>query len=218
METIAARTNNWAASFDVFSVCSIVTRHLRVYIVGLRRIKITSNNEITSEKSHGLQQHQTSFEIGDCVIHKMFGVGHIVALVEKQIFEDQPRLYYEVELEKAMIWVPVDSQSPSPVRLLTNEDELTKYRKILTSKPEPLNDNFRVRFSSIDKLFREGSLESICAIVRDMNAREGTKRLSRGDRTRLQTAKEILCMEWSASRDISLIDAEKEIDNLLGVD
>jgi len=146
----------------------------------------------------------------------MFGVGHIIARVEKQIFEDQPRLYYEVQLEKATIWLPVDSQEPTPVRLLTNEDDLTRFRKILTSKPESLNDNFRVRFSSMDKLFKEGSLESICAIVRDLTARDKVKRLSRGDKMRLQAALETLCKEWSASRDISLVDAENEIDNLLG--
>ena len=145
----------------------------------------------------------------------MFGVGHIVARVEKQIFEEQPRLYYEVKLEKATIWLPVDSQEPAPVRLLTNEDELSRFRKILTSKPEPLNDNFRVRFSSMDKLFKEGSLESICAIVRDLTARDKVKRLSRGDKMRLQAAMETLCKEWSTSKDISLVDAENEINSLL---
>jgi RNA polymerase-interacting CarD/CdnL/TRCF family regulator len=155
------------------------------------------------------------YDIGDCVIHKSFGVGYITALVEKQIFEDEARLYYEVKLEKATVWVPVDSDDPSPFRLLTNEDELAQYRRILTSKPKPLNDNFRARFSSVDLRLREGSLEAICEIVRDLTAREQIKHLSRGDLSRLQIAKDTLCKEWSASKDISLADAQQEIEALL---
>ena len=153
--------------------------------------------------------------MGECVVHKTFGVGHITALVEKQIFDDEARLYYEVHLEKATIFVPVDSEHPSPFRRLSSEDDLAQYRRVLKGKPDILDDNFRARFLSVDLKLKEGSLKSICEVVRDLTAREHSKHLSKGDENRLQNAKEILLKEWSASKEISFDEAEQEIEGLL---
>lgn len=156
-------------------------------------------------------------EIGDRIVHKTFGVGLITALVEKQLLEDSARLYYEVSLEKATIWVPVESTYPSPFRLLTTENELPECQQILEGKPEPLDDNFRVRFLFVDLQLKKGSLEAICEVVRDLTARSQKKHLSKGDQSRLQLAKETLFKEWSASKGIPVLEAEEEVEALLQV-
>ena len=153
--------------------------------------------------------------MGDCVVHKTFGVGHITALVEKEINEDEARLFYEVHLEKATIFVPVDSEHPSPFRMLSSEDDLAKFQRVLKSKPNLLDDNFRARFLSVDLKLKEGSLQAVCEVVRDLTAREHSKHLSKGDENRLQNAKDTLFKEWSVSKEISIAEAEQEIESLL---
>ena len=173
------------------------------------------NTPVVTDEIYTQVREEKRLKVGDCVVHKTFGVGHITALVEKQIFEEGARLYYEVHLEKATIFVPVDSDHPSPFRMLSNEDDLVQLQRLLKSKPDPLDDNFRARFLSVDLKLKEGSLKAICEVVRDLTAREHDKHLSKGDENRLQIAKDSLSKEWAASKEISLPEAEQEIENLL---
>lgn len=65
------------------------------------------------------------FKIGDLVVHPTYGTGQIVNVENKQFSGKRARPYYEVALPKRMtLWVPVEAQLASGLRLETAKSEL----------------------------------------------------------------------------------------------
>lgn len=154
-------------------------------------------------------------EVGDCVIHRTFGIGHIVDMVHKSRAGLEARLYYEVDLERTTVWVPVESNDPSSIRPITRKEELDRYRKILSSHPDQLDDDYRRRQLALDGRLKSGTLQAMCETVRDLTARSKEKTLSGGDTAMLHKVEETLHKEWSTSEGISLAEASQEIVSLL---
>jgi RNA polymerase-interacting CarD/CdnL/TRCF family regulator len=76
-----------------------------------------------------------TFQVDEAVVYSACGIGRIVALVTKRFAAAEARLYYEVAIEKSVVWVPVDAGSASGLRSLTTKKELAHYRGVLRSQP-----------------------------------------------------------------------------------
>lgn len=156
-----------------------------------------------------------SFKVGDRVVHPTYGVGSIVRLETKQLGEQAAHVYYEIATPKSTIWVPVDAH-PTGLRPITAKSNLVRYRRLLKSRPEPLNHNHQERHLELSERLKQGSFQAKCEIVRDLTAQSWHKRLSEADATLLRLAREGLCQEWAAVEGVSVFEASQEIEGLLG--
>jgi RNA polymerase-interacting CarD/CdnL/TRCF family regulator len=151
---------------------------------------------------------------GDLVVHQNFGVGTVIGLETKNQDGD-PCLFYRVGFEKTTVWVPVKENREDRVRPVTPKADLNRYRRLLKSKPEPLDGDFRTRQTILVKRMAAGTYAGICQVVRDLNAYQSIKSLTQFERNLFQNARTALVTEWSVSSGLSLEQAGVEIDHYL---
>jgi CarD family transcriptional regulator len=155
------------------------------------------------------------YKIGDRVVHPAHGVGSIVGLAERGFAGGAERLYYEIAIPGGMVWVPVNGPQATRLRPLTDRRDLSRYRKLLQSPPELLDQDHRKRQVDLSERLREGSFRVLCEIVRDLTARGCQKPLNQADSTWLRRAREVLSQEWAAAEGVSLEEANQELDEIL---
>jgi len=155
------------------------------------------------------------FKVGDLVVHPAYGIGHIANVEEKQFSEQGTHLYYKVALAKRSIWIPVETQEASGIRLITPESDLGQYRNVLKSRPAPLDKNHHHRHLELANRLKKNSFQVMCEVVRDLTAWGWRKPLGPTDMATLQKTRRSLYQEWAMAAGVSTPEAIKEIDSLL---
>jgi RNA polymerase-interacting CarD/CdnL/TRCF family regulator len=155
------------------------------------------------------------FQVGEKVIHWNYGMGEVLQLDEKPL-DGQMTPCYVVRIRDLTIWVPIHPMGDSCLRLPTPRDEFENLFAILRSPGEILsNDRLERRTQLIEKI-RDGKLESICQVVRDLSLYRQSKKLNDHDKTILARAQNFLLNEWRLALTISMPEAERELKLLLG--
>jgi RNA polymerase-interacting CarD/CdnL/TRCF family regulator len=157
------------------------------------------------------------FQVGTQVVHRAYGPGEITQLEEK-VLSGQSTLYYVVQFEDLTAWVPVVDGNSGSLRLPTPVNEFDKLFTILSSPAEPVSADRLERKRQLLEQIKDGTLESICRVIRDLTAYGRTKKLSESDHPILERAKNFLLHEWGLSRSISITQAERELSQLLSGD
>ena len=156
-----------------------------------------------------------TFNIGEYVVYPNFGVGRITAVVQKAYFEGETRQHYEVTGAHSTLWVPVDESAERGLRRLTHPSELDRYRTILLGPPSPMNPDFRLRQQDVRAQLKQGSLQAICELVRDLHGHSWRKPLTGYDAEAFRKSREVLAQEWAAVERYSVEEAHAEIKRLL---
>lgn len=155
-------------------------------------------------------------KIGDVVVHPAFGIGHIVEIEKKQFSKKAvTQLYYKVARLKDSMWVRVEAQQASGLRLVTVGSELDQYRDLLKSPPVPLNANQQQRQLALSSRLQEGSFKGVCEVMRDLTAWNYRQPLGQADTTTLQKTRVCLYDEWARAAGVSVTVASSEVDILL---
>jgi len=156
------------------------------------------------------------FKIGDLVVHPAFGMGNIVKIEEKQFSEKEAmHLYYKITRLKHTIWIRVEAQEISGLRLVTARSDLGQYRDLLTSPPVSLNANQQQRQLELGSRLQEGSFRGVCEVMRDLTAWNRLKPSGQADTTTLQKTRVSLYEEWATAAGVSATAAISEVDMLL---
>lgn len=153
-------------------------------------------------------------QVGDRVVHPIYGVGRIAAVGKKR-FTGEARVYYEVVAEKTTVWVPMESSDAIGLRRLTTKIDLAAYRKVLKSRPLSLTQDHTRRRTELAAGLKQGSFQALCEMVRDLTARGWHKPLGSADAAYLRRAHDHLCEEWASADGVSIAAANEEIDSLL---
>ncbi|MCB0196035.1 MAG: hypothetical protein KDJ65_29055 [Anaerolineae bacterium] len=156
------------------------------------------------------------FEVGDFVVHPVYRMGHITAVEKKKFSELEACRYYQIAFSNSTLWIPVAAQDTVGLRLVTTKSDLDQYRDLLKSPPVPRN-NTRLRRKPLDlmKRLKQGSFLVMCEVVRDLTLADWKKPLGATTKTILRKTQKRLSQEWAMAADISIAEANQEIDNLL---
>lgn len=155
------------------------------------------------------------FQVGESVVHPSHGVGQIVGIKSQQFFDRDREEYYEISLPNGTVWVSVADQEQIGLRRVASQDELEECRAVLLSQPSEMNKDFRKRRIEVVERLREGTLRSMCIVVRDLTAISWQKPLSEADSATLHKIYDNLCREWAASAGMALEEAFQLVDALL---
>ena len=155
------------------------------------------------------------FNVGDKVVHPAYGVGHLVKFEKRQFSEKKARLYYKLIWPERTVWIPVEVQATSRLRLVTAGGDLDQYRNLLKSPPVPLPKKHYQRHLELVSRLKQGSFQVVCEIVRDLTAWGRRKPLGATDKAILQKTRESLCQEWAMAAGVSNLEAIREINALL---
>ncbi len=155
------------------------------------------------------------YQVGDKVIHAIYGLGEIVQMDEKFIHERE-MLCYVVSVRDLTIWVMADEAGKSGLRRPTPGSEFNKLFAILSSPGEPLPmDRFERKTLLLDRM-KDGKLASICSVIRDLVLFRQGKKFNDYDKSTLERAKDLLLAEWVYSLSVPSVQAKSELMQLLG--
>jgi RNA polymerase-interacting CarD/CdnL/TRCF family regulator len=155
------------------------------------------------------------FRSGDDVVHPNYGIGSIVRLEARQLAEAATRLYYVLAFGKTTVWMPVDTNGSSVLRLVTAPCDLDRYRTLLKSRPVELDRDYKKRRLDINEQLAHGSFQIVCEIVRDLTALGWHRPLAGVDASLLSRVRANLWEEWATSTGQPLPEAIREVTALL---
>jgi RNA polymerase-interacting CarD/CdnL/TRCF family regulator len=154
------------------------------------------------------------FRTGDWVVHCTHGLGQVL-VIEERAFNNNIILYYMVQVADLTIWVPADENLKSRLRFPTSE---TKFRELLTtlSAPaEPLPDDRRQRNLHLSEMVKDGRVESLCKVIRDLDAYRLVHSWSEYDSALMNRTQKALIGEWSFILSVTPLEAKLELQRSL---
>ena len=154
------------------------------------------------------------FRVGEKVFHCNHGLGEIVKFDEK-VLDGRKTRCYVVQIRDLTIWVPVESTDRSSLRLLTPRSEFKNLFTILSSEGKQLSGDRNERRMQLHEKMKDGRMESICLVIRDLSLHRRTKRMNDSDVAILTRARNFLLNEWAFSFSVPLAQAERELSKLL---
>ncbi len=154
------------------------------------------------------------FQVGDKVIHWSYGLGEVIKLDEKTLSGQKAR-YYVVRVQNLTIWVPFSDDGNSHLRPPTPKSDFDHLFTILSSPGEPLSNDRLERKNQLMEKMKNGSLEEICQVVRDLTFLRRGKKLNDHDIAILKRAHDFLIDEWKLSMIVPPAQAERELTQLL---
>jgi len=143
-----------------------------------------------------------TYEVGDIVIHSVFGRGKVVAISDKGSL-DAPLLYYIIEPGSEPLWVPVAAEGSNSLHLLTSTADFQLLLSLLHSQAEKLSTDPRYRQRQLVERMQKGTPRDICLVLRDLTHFSRTRKLNREDVRTMNRAKLYMLTEWQQSLGIS---------------
>lgn len=154
------------------------------------------------------------FQVGDEVIHATHGLGKIVEIEEK-IIHEQATNCYVVRTPDLTIWIPIEQELQTSLRVPTPPDEFKKLFKVLSGPGETLPEDRVARKNLLISRLREGKLASVCKVVRDLTFFMRAAKLNDQEKSILERATKSLLTEWTHSLDVPLHQAQQSMEKLL---
>jgi len=158
------------------------------------------------------QDEMGEFELGDKVLHPIYGAGTLVS-IEKRGQDGTISDYYVIELlqGKGRLLTPVGKSEELGIRKPVDKADRRGLAKVFSGRPRKLSEDYRKRRIVIDQRLREGSFVEVGRVVRDLSWVESQGRSTTGDRRMLQRAKSLLAKELAASDGVSEEEALEKI-------
>jgi RNA polymerase-interacting CarD/CdnL/TRCF family regulator len=154
------------------------------------------------------------FQIGDWVVHCAHGLGQVLA-IEERMNNNKTALYYMIKLADLTIWVPADENQNNRLRHPASEAEFRDLLSTLTGPADPLPDDRRQRNLQLLETLKDGSVESICRVLRNLSAHRHHRTWSEYDSALMNRVQKALIGEWSFILSVTPLDAEIELQRLL---
>jgi CarD family transcriptional regulator len=162
------------------------------------------------------------FHIGETVVHPEYGAGKIREIRELSSLGQEEREYYSIQLigdPDTTVMVPLDREDQIGLREPITAAELRSVWEVLRAAPRELPSNYKKRCKIVEAKLREGALELIAEVVRDLAARRQTERRLTVQGKRLyQQGMQRLVSEIAGAQGSDYATAEAEITEALGRD
>jgi CarD family transcriptional regulator len=156
-----------------------------------------------------------SYQVGDKVIHWIYGLGEVIGIEEKTI-KDLPTNCYVVHTPDLTIWVPINDLQQYSLRAPTPPEDFTNLFAILTGPSDKLLEDRILRKNQLMAQLQDGQLASTCRVVRDLTHLKHSTKLNDQEKSILERAVNSLLTEWTYVLKMPLSQAHQAMANLLG--
>ena len=154
------------------------------------------------------------FQIGDPVVHCVYGMGKVTD-VEERVYNQATTTYYNVQVIDFTIWVPADENLKSRLRLPASASGFKKMLALLGSPADILPKDRRERNATLQERMTDGAVDSLCKVIRDLASFRRDKSWSDYDSALMKRAQKTLIGEWVHALTVTPEQAELELQRLL---
>ena len=157
-----------------------------------------------------------SFQIGDKVVHPMYGAGVLESVIQKKV-GGVTREYYIMRLpERSMVvMIPVESSEEIGVRPVVDQDQANAVLAAIPGIQVEMTAKWNHRYRENMERLKSGDLLEVARVVKGLTARDAARGLSTGERKMLHSARQILISELVLSKSLSYEAVERELDTAL---
>lgn len=154
------------------------------------------------------------FGAGDIVVYPNHGAGCVSGIEEKTVLGEERR-YYVIYIQDTGLTLSIPADGDSGLRYCAGEDGVVGALSVLEGGPVEMPSNWNHRLKHNQKKLREGDIEQVAEVVRDLNAYSKEHGLSTGERNMLMKARQILASEIALIRELKVREAERLLDGAL---
>ena len=157
-----------------------------------------------------------SFQIGDKVVHPMYGAGILESVVQRKV-GGVVRDYYIMKLpERSMVvMIPTENSEEIGVRPVIDREQADRILAAIPQIHVEMTPNWNHRYRENMERLKSGDLLEVAWVVKGLTQREASRGLSTGERKMLHSARQILISELVLSKSISYEGAEQALDTAL---
>jgi RNA polymerase-interacting CarD/CdnL/TRCF family regulator len=161
-----------------------------------------------------MSNNEKLYEVGDWIVHLIYGVGQVKRLETKPI-GGIDRLCYRVRTENGVFWLPIDNADNERVRPVAGPNRIQQAMEALQKAPQKMAANFQSRRKRIREVNLDGNLYTDLKLVRDLNARQFRKGLNTTEQDAFDSIVKRFLQEWSISKGIEINEARQKLDSFL---
>ena len=157
-----------------------------------------------------------SFQIGDKVVHPMYGAGVLESVVQRKV-GGVVRDYYIMKIpERSMVvMIPTENSEEIGVRPVIDCEQADRILASIPNIHVEMTANWNHRYRENLERLKSGDLLEVAWVVKGLTRRETSRGLSTGERKMLHSARQILISELVLSKSISYEGAEQALDTAL---
>ena len=158
------------------------------------------------------------FKVGDKIVYPMHGAG-VIDAIEKIDFMGEEREYYilKMPIGEMDISIPADNMKEANIRFIITKEEGHQVLEILDDKPTEMNSNWTKRYRDNQDILKTGDIFEIAKMVRNLAILDNDKGLSTTEKKLLNRARRILASELVMAGSLDKEEAEKMIDESIGL-
>ena len=156
------------------------------------------------------------YQIGDKVVHPMYGAGVVDSIVQKLV-GGVLRDYYILELpnRSMVVMVPTENCEEIGVRPVVNEEQADRVLAAIPDIQVEMTANWNHRYRENMERMKSGDLFEVARVIKGLTIRDQKRGLSTGERKMLHSAKQILISEIVLSKSVSYESVEEELNTAL---
>ncbi|MDU2829044.1 MAG: CarD family transcriptional regulator [Anaerococcus vaginalis] len=158
------------------------------------------------------------FKIGDKIVYPMHGAGIIDSVQTKEFLgEEKEYFILKMPIGNMDISIPKANINKMNIRDVISKKEGEEILAILEEDPKDLNSNWNLRYRENQEILKTGDIFKIANMVRDLVALDDDKGLSTTEKKLLNRARRIMASELVLSGSLEKDEAEKMIDESIGL-
>lgn len=161
-----------------------------------------------------MQSANPHFSEGNWVVHTFYGLGQIKGQ-ETKIINGKESTYFRVKTKDITYWVPLDQTESARFRPLSSQGDFQEAIQALTQPAHEMDSDHQVRKDRIKQVRSDPSPVGVARLVRDLKARCKDKTLNATEEEALTHFTERLVSEWSVCMQISIGQAQQDLDRCL---
>ena len=147
------------------------------------------------------------YQIGDKVVHPMYGAGVLESIVQRKI-DGVERDYYMMKL-------PTEHSEDIGVRPVVDANQADQVMAAIPSIQAEMTSNWNRRYRENMERLKSGDLFQVAWVIKGLTARDHSRGLSTGERKMLHSARQMLISEIVLSKSLSYETVEEQLDTAL---
>ena len=157
------------------------------------------------------------YQLGEKIVHPLYGAGIIENLEEKEV-EGTKQTYYvlQIPVGNLKIMISAAKAGTQGIRGIHPPDEIVRVISSIAHTEVDMPDNWNQRYKENMERIKSGRLAEVSLVYRNLLLRERERGLSTAEKKLMTTAKQIILSELILSKDIDRTEAETLLEGLFG--